>query len=130
MVLGKYDRPADCRGTIPHYQDCRDILHDMNADKATRTFGPRTDPSVDTTLPYSFLSCELPGYCSDFTLVHRRLAHQRCSVTIYSVGTDTASWYSLWEAVTAIYSVCARWKEAGSMRGLGEFAETRLEVDG
>lgn len=42
-------------------------------------------------------------------------------VRVFSAGrADRTSWYSLWEAVEAIFSVCGRDGKAGSFRGLGE----------
>lgn len=34
--------------------------------------------------------------------------------------SDLASWYKVWEAVTAVYSVCARNQQKGTIRGLGQ----------
>ncbi len=35
-------------------------------------------------------------------------------------GSDTASWYQMWEVVTAVFSVCVRHRQGGGARGLGE----------
>lgn len=34
--------------------------------------------------------------------------------------SDFASWYKIWEAVTAVYSVCGRNQRRGTIRGLGQ----------
>ena len=50
-------------------------------------------------------------------------ADRRCLVRIDLVGEATvASWYEIWEAVTAIAAMCTRHKgKGGRARGLGKF---------
>lgn len=58
VILGKYQIPVSCRGALPSWDSCRDIIYDMPADKVTRVFGPGSDPAVRESLPYSIDSCE------------------------------------------------------------------------
>ena len=48
-------------------------------------------------------------------------ADDQCVLQIFSTGTpDVSSWYHLWEAVTAVFSVCVRpLGQGGSHRGIG-----------
>lgn len=47
-----------------------------------------------------------------------------CSANLFSTGkSDVASFYNIWEAVTAVFSVCVRHGKTGSVRGLGMFQE-------
>ena len=48
-------------------------------------------------------------------------ADDQCVVQIFSTGRpDVSSWYHLWEAVTAVFSVCVRPKgQGGSYTGIG-----------
>ena len=48
-------------------------------------------------------------------------ADDRCVVQIFSTGQwDVSSWYHLWEAVTAVFSVCVRPNgQGGSYTGIG-----------
>lgn len=49
-------------------------------------------------------------------------ADMKCVVTLFSTGkSDVTSYYDIWEAVTAVFSVCARHRRTGSVRGLGEY---------
>ena len=46
----------------------------------------------------------------------------KCVLQVFLAGeSDTALWYRLWEAATAVYSICARDKKKGVSRGLGEY---------
>ncbi|CAD6592516.1 MAG: hypothetical protein ASARMPRED_006380 [Alectoria sarmentosa] len=104
VVLGTYQQPVSCRGSLLTWDSCRDIIYDMPADKVSRIFGPHGDPSVTEELPY-----------------HIDSANLECSANIFSTGKpDVASFYEMWEAVTAISDVCTRYRQAGSARGLGE----------
>ena len=38
-----------------------------------------------------------------------------------SQPSDNASWYEMWEAASAIWSVCTRHGVGGSVNGIGEF---------
>ena len=58
MILGTYQMPVSCRGALPSWDSCRDILYDMPADKVPRVFGPGSDPAVTEDLPYSIDSSE------------------------------------------------------------------------
>lgn len=54
------------------------------------------------------------------TLAHLKLADVRCSANLLTTGrSDVSSFYDLWEAVTAVYFVCAQHGRTGSVRGLG-----------
>ena len=48
-------------------------------------------------------------------------ADDQCVLQIFSTGTpDVSSWYHLWEAVTAVFSVCVRpLGQGGSHTGIG-----------
>ena len=52
VVLGTYQQPVSCRGSLLTWDSCRDIIYDMPADKVSRIFGPHSDPSVTEELPY------------------------------------------------------------------------------
>ena len=57
-----------------------------------------------------------------------KLANLECSANIFSTGKpDVASFYEMWEAVTAISDVCTRYRQAGSARGLGMFLRNFTE---
>ncbi len=43
-----------------------------------------------------------------------------CSANLFSTGqADLTSYYDIWQAVTAVFSKCARYGYTGSVRGLG-----------
>lgn len=47
-------------------------------------------------------------------------ADSKCAVNVFTPGkSDAASFYDIWESVTAIFSFCTRRGLGGSMRGLG-----------
>ena len=52
-----------------------------------------------------------------------KIADSKCSVTLFSTGkSDVASFYEIWQAVTAVFSVCTQHGKGGSIRGLGMFS--------
>lgn len=57
IILGAYEMPVTCRGTLATWESCRDVLYDMPADKVRRVFGPGSDPAVTEDLPYKIDSC-------------------------------------------------------------------------
>ncbi|KAF6237650.1 hypothetical protein HO173_003851 [Letharia columbiana] len=112
IILGAYEMPVTCRGTLATWESCRDVLYDMPADKVRRVFGPGSDPAVTEDLPYNIDSSDL-----------------KCSANIFSAGkSDVSSFYDIWKAVTALFSVCARHGKAGSVRGLGEHGDVFLTM--
>ena len=40
-----------------------------------------------------------------------------------AAASDTYTWYQLWEAGSALFSVCTRHQKGGSVRGLGAYNE-------
>lgn len=42
--------------------------------------------------------------------------------------SDTASWFDMWEAITAVYSHCLRFREGGIIRGLGTLLVQTYDV--
>lgn len=112
VVLGTYRLPVTCRGTFTSWESCRHVLYDMPADKVQQVFGPRGDPAVTEDLPYQFHSEDLG-----------------CSANMFSTGRpDVSSFYNLWEAATAVFSVCVRHRKTGSVRGIGEHGEIFLTM--
>lgn len=74
VVMGTYQRPVSCRGSLPFWDSCRDIIYDMPADKVSRVFGPHGDPSVTEELPYHIDSCKSTSSL-DFQLAWAKWGH-------------------------------------------------------
>ena len=53
------------------------------------------------------------------TCAHTILANDACVLRIFGQA-DTARWLQIWEAATAIWSMCVRGAKGGSVTGLGE----------
>ena len=94
----------------------------MPVDSRSIKFGPRSDPTVQQGLPVSINSCELGNpHLIVNAKIDAFLADDKCVAQIFSTGpSDVSRWYHMWEAVTAIYSICVRAGLSGSFRGLGE----------
>ena len=105
VTLSVYRPAVRCRGAFgPEWSSCRDILGDMPAGKGRMIFGPRSWPGPRQELPMSIESSD-----------------DKCLARILTTGkADFSSWYNLWEAVTAVYSVCVRLGQGGVYRGLGD----------
>ncbi|KAL8665154.1 MAG: hypothetical protein Q9168_007764, partial [Polycauliona sp. 1 TL-2023] len=103
VVLGTYAPNVQCLGSFgPEWASCRDILADMPADTKEYVFGPRDAPGVEQPLPTRVDSSD-----------------DKCLAQIFSTGAlDTSNWYRMWEAMTAIFSICIRARRGGVYRGL------------
>ena len=56
-------------------------------------------------------------------------ADNKYVVQIFSTGqSDISLWYRMWEAVTAVFSICVRAGIGGVITGLGEFYPTFSET--
>ena len=64
-------------------------------------------------------------YLSLALLVDRRIEDVSCSLGLIknsaTVASDTGSWYEVWEATIALWSVCTRQGMEGSIDSMGEF---------
>ncbi|KAM0796912.1 hypothetical protein BDR22DRAFT_892841 [Usnea florida] len=104
VVLGTYQPNVQCRGPFSAWKSCRYILGDMPALTRPEIFGPPEDHAVQIPLPQKVESSD-----------------GKCLLTIFGRGgRDETSWYKIWEAVTAVYSICTRQGKVGSFQGLGE----------
>ena len=56
MVLGDYQAAVECRGTFEPQVSCASILDDMEVTQVSETFGPKSDPAPQVTLPMSIKS--------------------------------------------------------------------------
>lgn len=94
----------------------------MPAFKTRMVFGPRGAPDVEQPLPMQIDSCKMSFYCSYINLrTNRYVADEKCLLQIFTTGkNDVSLWYRMWEAVTAVYSICVRAGFGGSFTGLGE----------
>lgn len=55
-------------------------------------------------------------YANKWTL----LADEKCMFAVFTTGRiDLSSWYRMWEATTALFSVCVRDGQGGVYRGIG-----------
>lgn len=112
LVLGTYQPDVQCRGTFDAWDSCRSILGDMPVLTRTEIFGPEENPTVQVALPVSLQSSD-----------------DKCAMRIFGKGrADATSWFKLWEAVSAVYSICLRHRMAGNFRGLGELGSIFITV--
>lgn len=113
LVMGVYKPQVSCRGIFPSDASCRDIIYGMPASTTMQVFGPQSDPAASVKVPHT-----LDAYDS------------KCVGQVFSAsrGSDVDSWFSIWEAATAIFSMCLRHGRAGVARGLGERNELFLTM--
>ncbi|KAF6236258.1 hypothetical protein HO173_005889 [Letharia columbiana] len=113
VVLGIYEPKVRCRGAFgPEWTSCRDVLGDMPAGVARLIFGPRSAPETQQGLPMYIDSSD-----------------DKCVVQIFSTGpSDISTWYRMWEAVTAVFSVCVRAGRGGVYTGLGDLGNIFLTM--
>ena len=123
LVLGTYDPAVECRGAFPRWQSCLTVLAEMPASTEPLVFGPVTDPGARVKLPQAIESGKPSDFLkgSNFTDDRLREDDGECLSRIWNTKkeSDTASWFQMWEAVTAVYSACVRHSQKGTIRGLG-----------
>lgn len=124
LVLGTYDRPVECRGAFPIWRSCTNVVAEMPASTETLVFGPETDPSAQVLLPHFIESGKPSDFAKglDFTDYMLCKDDKDCLSRIWYTKkeSDTASWFQIWEAITAMYSVCVRHRQKGTIRGIGK----------
>ncbi|KAI4225397.1 MAG: hypothetical protein L6R36_003939 [Xanthoria steineri] len=113
VALGTYEPTVQCRGVFgPEWTSCRDILGDMPAYKTEMVFGPRGAPGVQQPLPLRIESSD-----------------DKCLLQIFSTGSlDSSRWYRMWEAMTAVFSMCIRGRRGGVFWGIGDLGSLFLTV--
>lgn len=103
VLVAAFEPNVQCRGTFPTWQSCRDVLDDMPAGTDGETFGPPTDPAAGVHLPQQVESDD-----------------SRCTLRLFTKGaSDASTWYRIWSAAVAVFSVCVRNRRGGSFRDLG-----------
>ncbi|KAL9077235.1 MAG: hypothetical protein Q9161_000501 [Pseudevernia consocians] len=109
VTLGAYKPTSaiECSGSLPVSASCIDFLADMPATTDNETFGLPADPTANISLPQVVESSDT-----------------QCQLTILADSSlrapEMASWYEVWEATTAIWSVCGRHQQEGTLSGIGE----------
>lgn len=96
----------------------------MPIGKLSRRFGPRGTPGID--VPLGLVLGSGPPFlliCVEFEDRLRVPAvAESCEIAIETTGpVDTASWYSIWEAVVALEGMCERAGKVGTAYALGKF---------
>lgn len=123
LILGKYDGAVECRGTFTEWKSCTNVMADMPASTETLVFGPPEDPGAQVLLPHFIQSGKPSGFTKGSNFTDDRLDEddKDCLSRIWYTKkeSDTASWFKIWEAITAVYSVCVRHQQRGSIKGLG-----------
>ncbi|KAI4288390.1 MAG: hypothetical protein L6R35_002352 [Caloplaca aegaea] len=74
--------------------------------------------------------CARKGICL-FWLTNRfaTAADHKCIILISTTGsTDLTSWHAMWEAASAIYSMCIRLGQFGTAEGIGQKGYLTLKV--
>ena len=57
-------------------------------------------------------------------------ADDKCIMQLFSTGTtDNCNWYRMWEAMTAVFSICVRGGRGGVFMGLGQFVPLSTVFD-
>lgn len=107
VAIASYKPNVKCDPTStpgPAWNSCVAIFANMRATKQARVFGYAEDTGVEEELPLV-----LEG------------ADRKCQAKIDIDGPATvATWYEIWEAVTAIANMCTRQKKkGGKAKGLG-----------
>ncbi|CAF9905584.1 MAG: hypothetical protein ALECFALPRED_001037 [Alectoria fallacina] len=116
VAIANYKPNIKCDSTSaagPLWKSCVAVFANMKATKQARIFGYSGDPGVDEGLPLVL-----------------EAADGKCQASIDIDGPATiASWYEMWEAVTAIANMCTRQKrKGGKAKGLGLGKNIRLEL--
>lgn len=107
VIIAAYQPTSEirCRGLFLPMESCENVLEDMPTTTETEVFGPLTDSTAQVHLPQAVQSDDT-----------------KCMLTIFGTSTtsDKTSWYDIWEATAAIWSVCVRHGLGGSLSGVGD----------
>ena len=131
VILGTYQPVIECRGFLPGWDQCPQILWGMMASPEYKRFGPVTDSKRQVNLPILYTSGKksVPEYTVRSSAQYDIAEENGCAMRVFSVGlSDWTSWYKLWEAGTALYYRCARLEKGGIFTGLGQPEESTLGV--
>lgn len=131
--MGAYQSPSaiQCGRVFPSPDSCHSVLEDMPATTKMEFFGQPENTSATVLLPQSVWQGK-PHYETLFHLslpflIDCRVASVPCSLELNSTFDvailDTGSWYEVWEATIALWSVCVRHRSRGSINSIGEFPE-------
>lgn len=132
VAIASYKPNVKCDPTStpgPAWNSCVAIFANMRATKQARVFGYAEDTGVEEELPLvleggkksivGVTPCnETARLTSSFVSL---IADGKCQAKIDIDGPATvATWYEIWEAVTAIANMCTRQKKkGGKAKGLG-----------
>ncbi|CAF9924440.1 hypothetical protein IMSHALPRED_006196 [Imshaugia aleurites] len=131
VAITDYKPNVKCDSTStpgPNWNSCVSVFVNMKATKQVRVFGSYGDPDVEEQLP---LVLEAAYATRQLILaVFFLIADGGCQLRIEIEGPPSiATWYELWEATTAITTMCTRFKEkGGKAKGLGLRGNIRLEL--
>lgn len=136
VIMGAYQSPSaiQCRGAFPSSDSCHSVLEDMPATTKMEFFGNAENTSATVLLPQSVWQgkphYETSIHFSHPFLIDCRVASVPCRLGLSSTFDvallDTGSWYEVWEATIALWSVCTRHRSRGIIHSIGEFPEQSL----
>ncbi len=137
VAIANYKPNVKCDSTSttgPAWNSCVQVFGNMRASKKFRVFGSAEDPGVEEILPLGLEGGKRAEPVNHFAPGQRtaqlifslpfssRIADRKCQLSIDIDGPATiALWYELWEATTAIATMCVRAKsKGGKAKGLGK----------
>ena len=131
--MGAYQSPSaiQCGEVFVSSDSCHSVLEDMPATTKMEVFGQLENTSATVLLPQGVWQGK-PHYETSFHLslhflIDCRVANVLCRLELSSMDDvallDTGSWYEVWEATIALWSVCTRHRSTGYMNSIGEFPE-------
>lgn len=140
IVIADYKPNVRCDRTPtpgPPWESCLAIAADMSASRDRKVFGDKSrDPRVEVNLPHYYKAStfdpRLLIFLALLASIRERCANSaalaakvdaRCMATIDISGKSTsATWYEIWEAMTALAAMCVRAQSKGGKAfGLGEY---------
>ena len=66
MVLGGYQAAVECRGVFKPRVSCATIIDDMEVTQISETFGPKSEPAPQVTLPVTIESSKSQSHILHF----------------------------------------------------------------
>lgn len=100
LIMTSYDPRVECSNLpAPPLESCKKIVDQMPAYPLKKYFGLRNDR-------YARPDVWLPRYLREISA--------RCYFSVETTGsTDQSSWFEIWEAVQALFSMCGRHSRRG-----------------
>ncbi|KAL6715208.1 hypothetical protein ACLMJK_007472 [Lecanora helva] len=102
ITIRTYKPDVACQSSAakyPNIRDCQTLLSVMPTSTDEQIFGDEGEPGVEVPLPFDLVDPQTASTCAFYFTSHG--------------GIQRRSWRELWEAASAVWSMCGKNREQG-----------------